>query len=136
MTRPGRHYSGKTLSKSDEMRKGHGKKAKYGVCSTTSLVKKEEKDVQQLEQQAANQTGPQESAIFVKEYNLHDVAERKIYTDQTGRFPVTSYKGNQYIMVLFETVTNNILLEPMRSRVSEEMARAIKPWLTGCTKRT
>ena len=43
---------------------------------------------------------------------------------QTGRFPVTSYKGNQYVMVLFETLSNSILVEPMRSRVSGKMCRA------------
>ena len=47
-----------------------------------------------------------------------------MFSDQTGRFPVTSYKGNQYVMVLFETRSNNILVEPMRSRVSGEMCRA------------
>ena len=86
--------------------------------------RKEEEEVQQLLQQAPDQIRPQESAIFVKDYDLHDDADRKLYTDQTGRFPVTSFKGNQYIMVIFETTTNNILVEPMRNRVSGEMVRA------------
>ena len=47
-----------------------------------------------------------------------------MFSDQTGRFPVTSYKGNQYVMVLFETGSNNILVEPMRNRCSGEMVRA------------
>ena len=49
-----------------------------------------------------------------------------MFTDQTGRFPVTSYKGNQYITMSFESLTNNILVEAMHSRVAGEMMRAIQ----------
>ena len=47
-----------------------------------------------------------------------------MFSDQTGRFPVTSYKDNQYVMVLFKTRSNIILVESMRSRVSGEMCDA------------
>ena len=33
-------------------------------------------------------------------------------------------KGNQYVMVLYETIGNNTLVEPMRNRTSGEMVRA------------
>jgi hypothetical protein len=33
----------------------------------------------------------------------------QIYTDQTGRFPVISSKGNAYIMVLYEYDGNAIM---------------------------
>ena len=46
---------------------------------------------------------------------LH-ILENKIYTDQTGIFPVTSSKGNKYIIVAFEADSNNIVAEPMKSR--------------------
>lgn len=39
----------------------------------------------------------------------------KIYTNQTGRFPVTSSWGNQYISVLYDYNTNAILTEPLNS---------------------
>ena len=42
--------------------------------------------------------------------------QNKIYTDQTGRFPVISSRGNKYIMVDFEVNFNNIMAEPMKSR--------------------
>ena len=38
----------------------------------------------------------------------------KVYTDQTGRFPVTSSKGTKYIFVLYSYDTNAILMEPLR----------------------
>ena len=51
-----------------------------------------------------------------------------MYSDQTGKFPVTSYKGNQYIMVLFETTSNDILVEAMKSRTAGEMVQAYQFW--------
>ena len=44
-----------------------------------------------------------------------------MYTDQTGKFPVTSYKGKQDVMVLHETGSNVILVEGLRNRTSGEM---------------
>ena len=33
----------------------------------------------------------------------------KIYSDQTGRFPLTSSKGNKYVMVVYDHDSNAIL---------------------------
>ena len=38
----------------------------------------------------------------------------KIYTDQTGRFPVTSSRGYKYIMIAYEYDSNNILAETLK----------------------
>jgi hypothetical protein len=46
-----------------------------------------------------------------------------MWTDQTGRFPKKSSKGNQYIMVLTESDSDAILVEPMKNRTSGEMIR-------------
>jgi hypothetical protein len=43
---------------------------------------------------------------------------RQIYTDQNGRFPVISSKGNKYIMVLYEYDGNSILAEPNKKKNS------------------
>ena len=42
----------------------------------------------------------------------------KIYTDQTGRFPITSSRGYKYIMIAYDYDSNNILAEPIKSRTS------------------
>ncbi len=47
--------------------------------------------------------------IFIKIYNTG-----KMHSDQTGCFPTTSSKGNQYIMVLVEVDGNYIDAEPMK----------------------
>ena len=97
--------------------RGHGRKVKSGLHSTKDLAKKEE-------DQTANIKLEPEQAVYVKEFNLKDGADRLMFSDQTGRFPTTSFKGNKYIMMLFETIGNNILVDPMRNRTSGEMIRA------------
>ena len=57
-------------------------------------------------------------------YDLHQEMDRKMYTDETGRFPMSSYRGMQYVMVLYETVSNSILVEALRNRTSGEMVAA------------
>ena len=71
-----------------------------------------------------NSTQKKETCIFTKTHDLHDDLELKMYTDQTGRFPVRSYCGNQYIMVLIKLDSNAILVEAMQNRTSGEMIRA------------
>ena len=43
---------------------------------------------------------------------------RKIYTDQTGRFPITSSRSYKYTMIVYYYDSNNILAEPIKSRTS------------------
>jgi hypothetical protein len=48
----------------------------------------------------------------------------KIYTDQTGRFPVTSSQGHKYILILYDYDSNAILAEPIKSRSGGDILRA------------
>ena len=50
-------------------------------------------------------------------------AKETMYTDQTGAFPVTTKKGNKYIMILYEIDNNVIMSEAMRNRSSGEIVR-------------
>ena len=43
---------------------------------------------------------------------------RKIYTDQTGHFHITSSRGYNYIIIAYDYNSNNILAEPIKSRTS------------------
>ena len=54
-----------------------------------------------------------------------DITNR-IYSDQTGRFPVTSSRGNKYIMVVLDHDSNAILTTPMKSRHDHEMVSAFR----------
>ena len=51
-------------------------------------------------------------------------ATGQIYTDQTGRFPTTSSRGNKYVMILYDYNSNAILAEPLKSKSEGEMIRA------------
>jgi hypothetical protein len=65
-----------------------------------------------------------QKSIFFKVYNLEEEALRKIWTNQTGRFPKQSNRGNQYIMVLTKSDSSAILVEPMKNRSAGEMVRS------------
>ena len=40
--------------------------------------------------------------VYHTVYNLQDDMDRKMYTDQTGKFSVCSYRGIQYVMILLK----------------------------------
>ena len=40
----------------------------------------------------------------------------KMYTDQTGRFPITSSRNNKYIMIVYDYDSNTINIEYLNSR--------------------
>ena len=61
--------------------------------STETLVEEEKAEAVRMAERS------QTSACYHAVYNLQDEMDRKIYTNQTGTFPVTSYKGKQYVMV-------------------------------------
>ena len=47
----------------------------------------------------------------------------KIYTDQTGQFPVTSSRGFKYIMVAYNYDSNTIHAEPMKIAVARNYSK-------------
>lgn len=58
--------------------------------------------------------------VFLKVTDLIN----KVYTDQTGRFPVTSSRGNKYIMVAYEYDSNTIHAEALKSRTGNSIKQA------------
>jgi hypothetical protein len=50
----------------------------------------------------------------------------QIYTDQTGRFPVVSSKGNKYIMILYDYDSNAILAQPIKDLTAPELLKAFQ----------
>jgi hypothetical protein len=59
----------------------------------------------------------------------------KIYTDQTGRFPVTSSQGHQYVLVPYDYDSNAILTEPLKNRQGGKILRAYQKLHTYLTDR-
>ena len=48
----------------------------------------------------------------------------KSYADQTGRFPVTSSRGNKYILVTYHFDSNTIHAEPLKIRSGLDLTTA------------
>ena len=48
----------------------------------------------------------------------------RVYTDQTGRFPVTSSSGHKYICILYAYDANAILADPIKSLTVTDILRA------------
>ena len=59
--------------------------------------------------------------IFVRVIDLQDELQEKIYTNQTGKFPVRSSQGNQYVMIMCEMDSDAILFEPIQDRTAGRM---------------
>jgi hypothetical protein len=74
-----------------------------------------------------NSIATKQKTIFFKIYGLAEEALRKIWTDQTSPFPKQSSQGNQYIMVLTESDSSVILVEPMKTDKQEKWSKPIKP---------
>ena len=49
--------------------------------------------------------------------------KRKIATDLTVKFPVTSNRGNKYLLVLYDHDSYCILIRPMKSRADSYFIR-------------
>jgi len=58
--------------------------------------------------------------IFVSIYSPRST----VYTDQTGRFPQQSSRGNNYQMVLFDVDSSSTWVEPMKNRTEGELILA------------
>lgn len=103
----------KYYPESNETQQGHMNQARKNVRSTKR---------QPLEtcNAAFRLRGKKEKDVFVKTYDVRET----IFSDQTGKYPTTSQRGNKYIMVLVEIDSNAILVEPMKSRNDSEMIRA------------
>jgi hypothetical protein len=50
----------------------------------------------------------------------------KMYSDQTGRFPIPSRSGNNYMFVLYDYDSNSIHAEPIPNRESQTILKAYK----------
>ena len=105
----------KHFPESVETQKGHMKKQRQNVRSTKVKIPAEEvTEETELTQTLAKQN------IMIKVFN----ASNTVYSDQTGRLPVQSSRGNTSIMCLFDVDANYIAVEPIRSHHNNQMIPA------------
>jgi len=117
----------KYYPESEETIKGHASKNKSGLRSTKKPATRTTNVITQTDtpsREEPAETIMKTKEIFVTTYDIQDDFQKKMYTDQTGRFPTKSSRGNQYVMVLVESDSNAILVTPMKNRTSKEMINA------------
>ena len=117
--------------------RGHGRKTKSGLQSTKAQVKSESKfdDIKNATMRNPAHPLTKQKELVLMVFDLGDEAQRVMYTNQTGKFPKKSSKGNHYIMVLIEVDNNAILAEAMKNRTAGEMIRAYLVLVT-CLRNT
>ena len=101
---------------------------KQGVRSTK--IVDEDKMLESKATQSNNQNNDPEfkppPGIKMKDVyvRVYDTTKKTMCSDQTGRFPITSQKGNKYTMVAIELDGNYIDAEPLKSRKTRDLIEA------------
>ena len=66
--------------------------------------------------------GHKELDVYTIVYEVRNT----VFYDQTGQFPTLSQRGNKYIMVMVETDSNAIIIEPIKNRKDKELTQAYR----------
>ncbi|KAL7475055.1 hypothetical protein ACHAW6_000989, partial [Cyclotella cf. meneghiniana] len=103
----------KHFPESDETAKGHMKQSKQGMRSTKVI----DEDIPQIKQTP----DIKHKDVYLRVFNA---TKKSVYTDQTGRFPIQSSRGNKYIMVAVEMDGNCIDAEPLCTRETKSLVDA------------
>ena len=111
------------LPKSTATVKGHLDQTRKNQRSTKPKVTIEDTDEHDIVAHPPITDGKRTHFVYAAIVDAPNESGR-VYTDQTGKFPVTSRKGSKYIMVLYDYDSNAILTEPMTSKTGPEMIRA------------
>ena len=110
MARPSIGPGAQTLLKKSTIL-GHLEQPQKGLISTQEKVVHSDLDTEQDQFPPSTQS-EDTNIVFFKTVDLSG----KIHTDQTGRFPVTSIKGNNYILVAYHYDSKTIHAEPLKTR--------------------
>ena len=60
--------------------------------------------------------------VYTKVFDVKNT----VFSDQTGQFPTRKQRGNKYVMVIVETDSNTILVEPLKNCTDPELARGYR----------
>ena len=99
---------------SDETQKGHMRQTRQGVRSTKVVDEDAMLGVQPT-------PGVKHKDVYLR---VFDATKKTMYSDQTGRFPITSARGNKYIIVAVELDGNFIDAEPLKTRKAKDLTEA------------
>ena len=103
--------------------KGHIVQSRQGICSTKPKIP----------QRPIPETSPGESPLHStrsRELHMHKLNISKFCTAYTGRFPIRTRSGNQYLMVAYHCDTNAILVSPLKTRKDKHILESYKYIMT------
>ena len=116
---------------SEEKQRGHMQKRSTGLRLTevkmsternpTREYKSDDEEEDENSKEADARFKKKHKDIFVWVIVIQDELPVKIYTNRTGKFPVRSSQGNQYLMIMCEMDSDTIIMKPMRDRTAGEM---------------
>ena len=86
------------------------------IASAKGHIKQIKQNIRSTKKQPDNLT----NLVFAKSYEL----TKLICSDQTGRFPITSSKGNKYLMIILDYDSNAIISQPLPSRSQQHLLQA------------
>ena len=107
--------------------KGHIVQSRQGARSTKPKIP----------QRQIPDTSPEEAPLPTtssRELNMNTVHISKLYTDDTGKFPIKERSGNQYLMVAYHCYSNAILVAPFKTRKYKHRLEAYKSIITRLRK--
>ena len=125
---------------SEETAAGHLHRRQQGIGSTRVPVVERLNTVEMMEPELPGQGALKQNCQ--QRVGVHLIAHDEliiklngtISTNQTGRFPIMSQKGNQYMMVLYNYDSNAILAEGCKSRVAIDLETAYEKLYNRLTK--
>ena len=114
----------KHLLKSLATAKGHQKEERQGLRSTrkTTTPHNPHDNAVDMTAMAPTHGTARTNCVYFARFDL----EGTVASDQTGRFPQTSFEGNKYMTIMFSEDANGILAHPIKNRSEYELVEGIK----------
>ena len=120
------------LPKSIASMKGHLQQTRQNIQSTKPIcpvIKQENPSSPAIKPEIDNLLVLDEGPVKTNEIMaaIIDTSQPgKVYGDLTGRYPIESNKGNNYILVIYHCDANAILAEPLKSRNKGDILNAYR----------
>ena len=111
----------KHLAKSLAISKGHLRMEQQNIQSTKITANLDLATSLEIIP-SQEQSNPRTNVVFAA--ILIEAELRKSYSDQTGKFPVQSSRGYNYIMILYDYDSNIILSKPLKTLQASELTTA------------
>ncbi|KAL7484256.1 hypothetical protein ACHAW6_009898, partial [Cyclotella cf. meneghiniana] len=97
---------------------GHLDQRRQGIRSTKTMTATPTADSMEEPQQLP--LNDKTNMVFMTMVDI----DGQLFTDQTGRFPITSNRGNNYVVIFYTVDANHIKSYPIKSRHRSELLRA------------